>query len=76
MLVSSGRIALAVRESYSNSTAGRRTSPSTTTKNTTASLIITSMALERALSRMPITKTVVTKIMISTEGKLNHGVPA
>ena len=45
--------------------------PTTMTNSTTATLVMTSTAFVVALSRMPITRTTVTKSMMPTAGRLN-----
>ncbi len=46
------------------------------TNSTTATLMNTSRAFVRALSRMPTTSTTVTSTMMMTAGRLNHGCKA
>src|SRR5205814_8436423 len=45
--------------------------PTTMTNSTTATLVMTSTAFVVALSRMPMTRTTVTKSMMATAGRLN-----
>src|SRR5206468_10849929 len=50
--------------------------PTAITKRTTPTLVATRIALVVALSRMPITKTMVDSAMMTTAGKLNQAPPS